>query len=169
MNPATSCNALSSPPLAFGWHRLCAAVAGAALAVSLTGPGAASDGGEPAIPPGQEEVLLDVFGKGKDFAGCRLVDGQAVFTEVVATYKCGSAEATVAAVHRDKGGRESVRTERFAITLQGGSPPPAFMNALVSHVRSREGQFEWLWLYDPPRVAEPADDAGAKAAADGEP
>jgi hypothetical protein len=116
------------------------------LASVLAPPSGGSEAGEPVIPPGQEEILLDVLGRGKDLADCQLTDGQIIYTSVTATYMCPGGEVVVEIAHRSKGGNTSTPTEHFAITLQSGAPPRSFIDALVSQVRSRESEFEWMWL-----------------------
>jgi hypothetical protein len=115
------------------------------LAPVVVAQNGAADADEPAIPPGQEELLADMLGQGATLPECDLVDGQANYTTITATYACPNGEVVFTLAHRSQGGRSATPTERFAITLQSGSPPHGFADALVSRVRSREGDFEWKW------------------------
>jgi len=100
---------------------------------------------EPAIPPGQDELLADMLGRGVPLSECEMIGGEANYTTITATYMCREGEVIVELAHRDAGDRSSTPTDRFAITLQNGSPPHGFVDALVSRVRSREAAFEWKW------------------------
>lgn len=102
-------------------------------------------GDGPAIPPGQENLLLDMLGPGAPLPGCELADGQVNYTVVVLTYDCAGSEVEYELAHRSKGTRAATPTDRFAITLVSGTPPRGFSDALVSLIRSREGEFEWVW------------------------
>lgn len=110
---------------------------------------AAADG--PAVPPGQENLLLDMFGPGAPLPGCELIDGQVNYTVIKLTYSCSGSEIEYELTHRSKGGRGATLTDQFAVTLTSGSPPRGFADALVSLVRSREAEFEWVWPGDVPR------------------
>ena len=107
---------------------------------------AAAEG--PAIPPGQENLLLDILGPGAPLPDCELVDGQVNYTVITLTYACSSGEIEYQLAHRSKGGRGATPTDQFAITLKSGSPPRGFGDALISLVRARESEFEWVWPGD---------------------
>jgi hypothetical protein len=135
-------------------HRTCAklsfrnAVAAGGLGLLLCSPLLASEetvGDAPAIPPGQENLLLEMLGPGAPLPGCELVDGQVNFTVVNLTYECAGGEIEYELAHRSQGTRESTPTDKFAITLISGTPPRGFADALVSMVRAREREFEWIW------------------------
>jgi len=135
------------------------AVLYASLAASVV---AAEDGpGDPAIPPGEEEIIGAMLGRGMPVSDCRLVSGGIRYTVIRATYSCVPAgEFTVELGHPRNATRTSVRTGQFAITVQSGTPPPDFQDALAALVRSREGYFEWSWpAYDPAAENEDADDS----------
>jgi hypothetical protein len=102
---------------------------------------ATSDG--PMIPPGQEELLLAMLGKGATLAGCTLTGGEVVYTMVKATYACPGGEAVFELVHPSVAARSAIQTAQFAMTLESGSPPRSLADALVSRIRSQEDAFEW--------------------------
>jgi hypothetical protein len=118
------------------------------LAQEASGAGNTAAPAGPAIPPGQEELLLEMLGMGAALPDCELVDGQVNFTVITATYGCTSGEVTYDLSHRSKADRNATPTDQFAITLTSGSPPRGFSDALVSLVRSREAEFEWMWPGD---------------------
>lgn len=100
---------------------------------------------EPAIPPGQEQLLLEMLGLGASLPACDLVDGQVQYTKIKATYGCDQSEIEYELTHPGDAGRDAIRTDQFAITRKSGTPPEGFENALVSLIRSREAEFEWYW------------------------
>jgi hypothetical protein len=111
---------------------------------SFAGTDSAADG--PAIPPGQENLILQMLGVGAPLSGCDLVDGQVHYTTIKATYACDDSQVEYQLAHRSKAGADTTATDQFAVTLTSGSPPSGFADALVGVIRSREGEFEWLWL-----------------------
>jgi hypothetical protein len=104
----------------------------------------------PAIPPGQENLLLDMLGAGAGLPGCELIDGQVKYTTIKATYSCGEREIEYELAHRSKAGPDATTTDQFAVTLLSGEPPRDFADALISLIRSREGEFDWYWPGDNP-------------------
>lgn len=107
----------------------------------------AAPAGEPVIPPGQEEVLAEILGQGKAFpAGCTLTGGRIDPTAVTGEFECPGGGVTLELRHPSRAPENSVRTERFAIVVRGGSPPAAFSDAFESWVRSHESAFEWKQL-----------------------
>jgi hypothetical protein len=119
---------------------------GACLAAPLraTDDGGAASG--PAIPPGQEELLLAMLGRGASLPDrCTLSDGQIDHTVVKATYTCPLGDVVVDLSHPDQAPENATETERFALVVDSGSPPESLLDALAANVRRREGEFEWLW------------------------
>ena len=113
--------------------------------------------GGPAIPPGQERLIATMLGKGTQIGDCKLVRSGVEYTVIRAIYKCRhhGGRVTLELSHRlNVTAPSSIQAGQFAITLESGSPPLSFQDALVSRVRSRESDFVWTW-------AEPAavDDA----------
>src|SRR5438105_10179443 len=98
-----------------------------------------------------------MLGKGTRIGGCELIRSRVEYTVIKATYKCphhGGRVAFELCHPLNVTAPSSIQTGQFAITLQSGSPPLSFQDALVSRIRSRETDFVWTW-------AEPAavDDA----------
>src|SRR5262245_28129073 len=65
-----------------------------------------------AIPPGQENLLLQMLGVGKPLAGCDLVDGQVQHTSIKATYACEENNVEYRLTHRSLGGPGSTATDQ---------------------------------------------------------
>jgi hypothetical protein len=92
-----------------------------------------------------------MLGSGSALPFCELIDGQVKYTVVKATYGCGDSEIGYELTHRSQAAPGATLTDHFAVKLTNGSPPPAaFDEALVALVRSREGEFEWVWPGDQP-------------------
>jgi hypothetical protein len=120
----------------------------AAMCTLLWAPAFAEQGGlpdGPAIPPGQELLLLEMLGLGAPLPGCDLVDGQVKYTVVKATYACADDEISYELKHRSLGDAASTSTDQFAVKLTSGSAPKGFADALIALIRSREAEFEWVW------------------------
>ena len=99
---------------------------------------------EPVIPPGQEDLLLAMLGRKATLpGGCKLTGGQVAYAVVRATYGCPGGEVVLELLHPSKGPPEAIRTARFAITVQSGSPPAGLTDAVAGLVRSREAAFRW--------------------------
>ena len=128
------------------WRRrvALAGVLGALLAASVVAAGD-DDFGNPAIPPGEEQVVATMLGRGMALQYCTLVSGGVAYSVIKATYNCLTSEATFELRHPRYATAGSTRTEKFAITLASGSPPPGFQDVLTSLVRSHERDFEWSW------------------------
>jgi hypothetical protein len=99
------------------------------------------------VPPGQEELLADMLGRGATLAqGCTFAAGQADGRVIHATYACPSGHVVFVLHHPGQSPSALAETERFAITLQSGTPPNGLVDDLTSRIRSRERPFEWLWI-----------------------
>src|ERR1035437_10080411 len=126
------------------------AVRASLLCALLAAPALAADGPavspNPMIPPGEEELLAQMLGRGVTLAGCNLTSAAVEHTIVKATYACPEGEAVFELTHPSTAPATAIQTAQFAITLQSGSPPRSLTDALVSLIRSREDAFEWEWL-----------------------
>jgi hypothetical protein len=149
------------------WWNACRPSVGRAAGAILVGallftPALAADEAPvpagPMIPPGQEELLLAMLGKGMTLAGCTLTGGEVVYTTITATYACAGGPAVFELSHPSTAARSAIQTAQFALTLQSGSPPRSLADALVSLIRSREDAFEWEIL--PGADDAPEGDAG---------
>ena len=111
---------------------------------------------EPVVPPGQNAVLAAMLGRGAVLPdACAFAGGQADGPVIRATYACPSGDVVFELVHPGNATAEAIQTERFALTLQSGSPSNELVDGLVGIIRSREMSFEWK-LPDAPRAAEGA-------------
>jgi len=106
----------------------------------LTGPQAV-------IPPGREDMLAEMLGRGATLPGnCTFTGGQIDRTSVKASYTCPGGAVVFELRHPSLTQSGAVETEKFAVILQSGSPPSGFAEELGARIRSREGPFEWKWL-----------------------
>jgi len=102
------------------------------------------------IPPGQEELLLTMLGRGASLPdGCSLTDGRVEYRTVKATYACPLGDVVIALSHPETGTDTSTATERFALIVDSGSPPNSLIDALAANVRKQEGSFEWVKIGEP--------------------
>jgi hypothetical protein len=99
----------------------------------------------PSMPPGQESLIAGMLGRGMLIRGCRLASGGVEYTVIKATYDCPRGEVALEISHLLDATAPSAQIGQFAITIQSGSPPSGFEEALVSRVRSRQNQFVWTW------------------------
>jgi hypothetical protein len=145
----------------FPFRRVWSAFAAALLCTGATAAAQnADDRGsfEPAIPPGQEHLLIDMLGTGAALPGdCELASGVADFITIKATYTCAAGDVVIHLVHPDKAPAAAVKTERFALSVHSGSPPPKLTETVATFVRAREGDFEWT---SPAYYGAPEDAAG---------
>jgi hypothetical protein len=101
---------------------------------------------QPIITSGWESVVAEMLGTGEAVTDrCRFTDGQIEGTLIRAVYRCGTEDVVIELGHPSKMTADGVRTERFALSVASGSPPPELLPALVSRVRASEGRFEWRW------------------------
>jgi hypothetical protein len=105
----------------------------------------------PAIPPGQEDLLLEMLGKGAKLPdGCKLAAGEVDHTVIEATYDCPLGEVVLELAHPSEGQPTDQETEQFVFTVLNGSPPESLTDAVGALIRSREGEFEWKWPAEEP-------------------
>ncbi|MBX3025712.1 hypothetical protein KF840_12465 [bacterium] len=131
------------PPLLTGCAVMALVAGGAAPHATLAVDG---DGTEDVfIPAGLEPLFADMLGTGQTLPGnCTLAHGEIARTAVSATYACPSGEVVVQLVHPDVAPAASLRTDRFAIAVKSGGPPPGLVDALAQRVRERERDFAWM-------------------------
>ena len=122
-----------------------AAVLCALLAASVVAADDDYPTGDPAIPPGEEEVIASMLGRGLALQYCTLASGGVDYTVIKATYDCLGGAVTLELGHPRNATVTSTQTAQFAVTVQSGSPPPGFQDALASLIRSHEQNFEWSW------------------------
>lgn len=118
----------------------------------------------PVIAPGQEEMLAAMVGKGAQLPGdCKLTGGEVAYDTVKATYACPGGEVVLELTHPTKAGSGATRTERFALQVRSGSPPPGLPAAIETLIRAREGTFEWTMLEVKPEASSTTWASGAGA------
>ena len=100
----------------------------------------------PMIPPGQENLLLEMLGRGASLPDkCKLTEGQVAYVVVEAKYTCSFGEVVLSISHSSQVEESVAKTETFAIAVVDGSPTAGFTDAVASLIRSRENDFEWVW------------------------
>ena len=123
------------------------------LCLSVPVFAAASDGSDPDgpwIPPGQEELLAEMLGRGATLPDeCTLAGGHAEYTNIKAAYKCPAGEVVFELAHASRANAPTaMQTENFAIAVFSGSPPEGLADVVASLVRAHENAFEWQWPAD---------------------
>ncbi len=104
-------------------------------------------GRQAVIPPGQEELLVNMLGKGIELPGpCKLSGAEAKQTMIRADYACPSGAIAVELYHPDNAPSGAAKTAQFAVVIPAGSPPDGFRDALVERVKAHEAPFEWKWV-----------------------
>jgi len=152
------------------WGMICArgvALAAVLCVLRAASVVAADDGdyppGDPAIPAGQEQLIASMLGRGMALHDCTLISGGVEYTVIKATYACPGGAVTLRLDHPRNATVTSAQTGQFAITVQSGSPPLGFGDALTSLIRSQEGGFQWSWpQYDAAAEDDNTDDNAAE-------
>lgn len=131
-------------------RRIRGSAACAAFCLALVGASlAAADDNEPVVPPGQDNLLAAMLGRGLQLPdGCAFGNGVADGAVVRVSYACPYGDVVFALVHPTSPWASDVQTDRFALTLQNGTPSDALVGALMSLIRAREGAFQWIALGD---------------------
>lgn len=141
--------------LAIAMAALVSSRAGAQLPPAVVTPGEGPpvaeveppEGRQAVIPPGQEDLLIDMLGKGVELPGpCKLSGAEAKQSVIRADYACPTGAITVELYHPDNAPAGATKTTQFAIVIPAGSPPPGFGDALVERVRAHEAPFQWKWV-----------------------
>jgi hypothetical protein len=148
---------ISSVCLGIGWPCAAALAAPPTLATGARAtpgnkaaqqPGAqALDAPHAVVPPGQEEILSDILGRGVELPGtCKFAGAEADASVIRSTYACPKGAVVFELRHPTEAGSGATKTSEFAVTLKSGSPPAGLVDALASHIRSREAAFTWQWI-----------------------
>jgi hypothetical protein len=107
------------------------------------------DAGGPVIPPGQEELLVEMLGRSAGLPdGCALTEGRTLRTVVRARYACELGEVVLHLSHPSQAAEGATRTEQFGLAVHSGSTTAGLTAAIAAQVRARESEFEWLWPSD---------------------
>jgi hypothetical protein len=70
---------------------------------------------------------------------------------VRSSYKCNGNDVVVELRHPSKATSSATQTQRFAVTVMSGTPPPELMEGLLARIRDREAAFEWVGVGSKPR------------------
>ncbi len=133
-------------------------IAATLLSVLLAGGAMGSTDGGPApdapgIPPGQEDLLLGMLGKGAALpGGCSVTDVGVVYTVIEAHYSCSHGEVVLELTHVSEAIDTDTQTADFAIAVLEGSPPPSLVDVVSLRVQEREDSFQWVMPADPDPV-----------------
>jgi hypothetical protein len=101
---------------------------------------------KPAIPPGQEKLLLEMLGnKAWLPEGCKLADGQVKYTVVEVTYRCPFGETVLEFTHVGEVESPDAQTDNFDIKVKKGTAPVNLADVVANYIRSQEDEFEWTW------------------------
>jgi hypothetical protein len=120
---------------------LSAALIAAALA---SPPMRASAAEQVVIPPGKDDLIADILGRGATLPGqCRWDGGKADGPSIQSTYACPGGAVIVELMHPSTAPADAIRTEKFAIVVRSGSPPAGLIDGLAAAVRARESGFQW--------------------------
>lgn len=99
------------------------------------------------IPPGREELLAEMLGRGAVLPGeCTFTSGQVESDVVTATYTCPAGAVVFTLRHPDKASSDATLTEKFGLDVKSGAPPAGLMDELAARIRAREQGFEWTWV-----------------------
>lgn len=115
-----------------------------ALVGLLTLAPAAHAGQVEVVPPGQEGLILEMFGKGEVLpGGCRLQDARVLRTYVVGTWACDAGEATVELRPLASAPAGAATTAKLAVAGKGALPD-GLLDAVVARVRERDARWHWM-------------------------
>ncbi len=96
------------------------------------------------IAPGQEQLLADMLGRGAALPGdCKFSNGQVETALVRGTFQCAAGSVVVELRHPSQTQDAVATTDRFAVSVRSGSPPPDLVPTLVARIREREAAFVW--------------------------
>lgn len=123
----------------------------AALAFSLTFFGTVQAQSQShAIPSGQEELMLDMLGRGAELPdGCELSGITTAREVIVATYSCGERRPVLELRHSETALDEGLRTTKFVVRADGDSVP-SLLPAVAPIIERHEASFQWMALSVPP-------------------
>ncbi len=135
---------IASPRIVVAFHMAMVVVAYAPACAENRTPGVARAGERYVIQPGAEALFGAMLGAGETLpGGCTLTDGKIERVSVLATYGCGDARVVLQLVHPTTAPSSAVRTERFAVATESGTPPAGLVDAVADRIRARETGFEW--------------------------
>jgi hypothetical protein len=95
------------------------------------------------IPPGQEELLAEMLGRGMALpGGCRFDGADADGAIVTARYACDAGRAVIE-LRPPGDAPTALRTQQFTIVVRGRSVPAGLSEAVAELIRAREARLEW--------------------------
>jgi hypothetical protein len=101
---------------------------------------------KPAIPPGQEKLLLEMLGNEAWLPeGCKLANGRVKYTVVQVAYRCPWGKTVLEFAHIGEIESPDAQTEQFDIKVRKGSAPVNLADVVAEYIRSQEDDFEWTW------------------------
>jgi hypothetical protein len=111
--------------------------------VLLVAPAMAAPGH--VVPPGQEDLVAGMLGRGELLDGCRLIEVDMQPEAVVGTYRCEGSGDPIAVVlgHPSSGHGAAFTTAKFAVSVRGPAPT-GLLDALRSRITEREAAWPWL-------------------------
>jgi hypothetical protein len=117
-----------------------------------------------AMPPGQEDLVAEMLGRGEELGGCRLVQVDMHPSAIEGTYRCQEVHDGVAVVleYPSTDSRMTFSTLKFAVSARGPAPE-ALLDALRRRILEHEAGWHWLAAND--ALPAPATGAGAGAGA----
>lgn len=118
----------------------------AIVAVTLAAATAGAQDLHYAIPPGQEDLLADMLGRGVPLPGpCRWDGASVESVRIRARYVCdrSASREELILVHPTVAPPDAVRTARFALIDPRHALPAAVITEIASRVRAREAR--WMW------------------------
>jgi hypothetical protein len=140
------------------------AAIGAFVFVLAVTPGAAR-ADDHVVPPGQEDLVGEMLGRGEPIGGCRLVEVEMPPTAIQGTYACDGAGAPVVVFLRypSPDDRGVFTTTKFVVSTRGEAPPE-LLEQLRRNIAQYEG--EWRWAEQPEIPAAPSPSAQPRAGED---
>jgi len=137
------------------FRRLGAVLAACAVLAAPISAAQADAAVQPAIPPGQGDVILAMLGSGVPLPGdCKLRGVGVEHIVLKATYDCSLGAVVVELSYPTVAEGAEIETDNFALAVLDGSPPEGLVDALRAAVSEHEADFVWV---DP--AARPAENS----------
>jgi hypothetical protein len=109
-----------------------------------------------AVPPGQEELVAEMLGRGQPMGGCRLTQVDMKPASVEGAYQCQDDAGTVGIVleYPSSGKRAAFTTHEFAVSTRD-EPPAELLEGLRRRIIEREADWRWADVGDDHSRVEP--------------
>lgn len=106
---------------------------------------------EAVIPPGQEEALAKLLGRGAELpGGCEFAHAQVNQSVIDTNYKCPAGSVAIELHHPSQAPSGATETSKFALVVREGEPPQEFIQGLLALIRAEEGSVSWEWTSPTP-------------------